>query len=366
MKNRIGYDACFSVNDYRGMGVYMNAMKTVLAQYENIEVEGLCNCPTNDEGVRQIGLRPYPLWEQISLPAYLKKNKKEVFIFPYNTMPFFLPRGIKKILVLHDVIFLENIPGAKHSAKQLASRMYRKMVVYNAYKKAEVVITVSEYSKKRMQQLLGPRDKIYVIPSLVKNELKETVNKTFDDQYFLNIGGDAPSKNIFALVQAYCSLPKDIIGAYTLKLVGKYGERFINQVSNFLQQRSVAADRVQFTGRIDNDTLVNLYRNCRMVIFPSLFEGFGLPSIEAMAFEKPLVASNASSIPEVAGAGALYFDPESIPDMKNKIQFALSDQFQFEDYRKHYKGQLDKYSYDSFVKRVKTFIERDILTSGHQ
>ena len=363
MNTTVIYDASFAVNNYRGMGVFVNALKDVISQYDSIDITGVCNCKTSDAGVKKIGTGLYPVWEQVSLPLYLKKNKCDMFIFPYNTMPLLVPKHLKKILVLHDVIFLEKMPGSSYSLKQWGGKLYRKLLVANAYKKADSIITVSEYSKKRMQELLGKRENIYVIPSLVKDELKKIPAgiDVPDGKYFLSIGGEAPSKNILSLVKAYISLPKEIRDNYKLKLVGNYSKIFIKKAYSLFPKGNNDSNGLEFTGFIDDQALIQLYRASTLVIFPSLYEGFGLPAIEALAFERPLLASNAASIPEVAGEGALYFNPLSVDDMRNKIEFALSKKYKFESYKQHYKEQLEKFAYKSFTERVKKFVEAEIL-----
>lgn len=361
MKIKAAYDASFAVNNYRGMGVFINALKDVLAQYDNIDITGVCNCTTTDAGVIKIGSGAYPIWEQISLPLYLKKNKQGAFIFPYNTMPFLLPKQLKKILVLHDVIFLEKIPGARYSPRQLGGKFYRKFLIANAFKKADVIITVSEYSKKRIQELLGNKDKIYVIPNAIKDIEADKVNSNKTEDYIFNVGGEAPNKNILALIKAYILLPPAIINKYRLNLVGNYSASFINKANSLLTKNNVETSRVNFMGYVDDKALADLYIGCSLFIFPSLYEGFGIPVIEAMKFNKPLLVSNTSCIPEIAGQAGLYFNPLLIDDIKNKIEFALSSSYNFELYNQYYKKQLEKFSMKEFIKKVSIFIENELL-----
>jgi glycosyltransferase involved in cell wall biosynthesis len=365
MKVRIGYDASFSVNNYRGMGVFMNAFKNVLLQYPDIEIKGLSCYETSEDGIKKTGSTIYPLWEQISLPLYLRKNKPDIFIFPYNTMPWFVPRSIYKVLILHDLIFLEKIYGTKQTFKQFIGKHYSKFLVRRAYRKADVFITVSEHSKKKMLNLLGAKSKIYVIPNVVKKQLEYTgkTEKTANN-YLLNIGGEAPSKNVFTLIAAYCLLPEKLINDYQLKLVGNYSGSFIKAAQDHLQKKNIPANRIEFTGYVSDDTLSQLYCQCSAFIFPSLFEGFGIPVIEAIQYEKPLLASNTSCIPEIAGKCALYFDPLSVDDIKNKIEFVLSDNYQFNDYKKYYKEQLQKFSFAEFEKKVRALIDDEILNNS--
>ncbi|MES2430053.1 MAG: glycosyltransferase family 1 protein [Bacteroidota bacterium] len=358
MKKTIGYDASFAVNQYRGMGVFVNSLKNVLTKYPNIIIKGLSCYSTEDSSILSFGSGFYPFWEQVSLPKYLKNHKPDIFIFPYNTMPWKVPKGIIKILILHDLIFLHDQTTGKYTIRQWVGKYYRSILVKRAYKQADFVITVSEHSKAEIIRYLGTSKEVQVIPNILKQELsyKNTGLELPNDLYILNVGGEAPSKNVITLVEAYCLLPASITSIYSLKLVGRYSSSFKNKVEKILNNKEVAKNKIEFCGYVTNEQLAALYANCSLFVFPSIYEGFGIPLIEAMQFNKPVIVSNTSCMPEIMGKGGIYFDPTMAKDLKEKIEFTLSDNYRFESYQRHYREQMEKYSEQVFEDRVKELI----------
>lgn len=360
---KIFYDASFAVNKYRGMGVYINAVKKIIAENNSIEIKGLSCYDTPDTTVQKFGFSIYPLWEQISFPLFLKNAKPDVVIFPYNTMPWFTSNSYKKILILHDVIFLEKSDNKNFTIKQLFGKYYRRALVKRAYKQADVVITVSEFSKSKIIEYLGDKSPFYVIPNVINAALlssSDTEAVYHGKPYILNVGGEAPTKNIFNLIKAYAALPEGIRGLYDLRLVGKYSDSYIQKVHYYLTQKNIPTSNIIFLGFVTNDELCTWYKHCSAFVFPSLQEGFGIPIIEAMTFKKPLLVSNASCLPEIAGEGAVYFNPEDSNDIAAKIKLVLEDKLLPDNYIQAYNHQLKKYSNGEFERKVIEFITKEI------
>ncbi|MFK5953154.1 MAG: glycosyltransferase family 1 protein, partial [Desulfobacterium sp.] len=140
--------------------------------------------------------------------------------------------------------------------------------------------------------------------------------------YFLFVGNVKPHKNLTRLLEAFELLPSNI--SQELIIVGKK-EGFITHDSMVEKKAVSMKQRVHFTGYVDNELLHQYFVHADALIFPSLYEGFGLPPLEAMACGCPVLVSNAASLPEVCGDAAIYFDPYSIKDMADKIKHLLSD-----------------------------------------
>ena len=205
----------------------------------------------------------------------------------------------------------------------------------HAVRNAKKIITVSECSKKDILRFFSiPADKIEVIYNGVDTSvfhkidlsaLISTRNKfslSSENKYLLFVGNLKPHKNLNRLVQAFSLISKED-SSVKLILAGKS----FNDLELIETIASLGlSDKVIITGLISQKEIVDLYNIADLVVFPSLYEGFGLPPLEAMACETPVVCSNSSSIPEVAGDATIYFNPENIEEMVDSIKKVLCDE----------------------------------------
>lgn len=272
----------------------------------------------------------YGVKEQLKFPyKALKKENIDVLHVPHYNVPIFY-RG-KMIVTIHDLthlLFPEFLPNK-------LAYLYAKFMMWIGIKKANKVITVSENTKKDILKFFKVNpDKIEVVylgvgDEFVKKEKKdieylyERFNIPRDKRILMYVGNLKPHKNLERLLEAYSKI--SIIENTCLLLVGKAFDKYIVLED---REKELNIDKnVIHTGIVTQEELVDLYNLADLFVFPSLYEGFGLPVLEALACGTNVICSNSSSIPEVGGNVVEYFDPYSIEEMANKIEEGLNKNF---------------------------------------
>jgi len=275
------------------------------------------------------------LWENYFLPLSLKKTGAEIFWGPTNFLPSV--KACRYLVTIHDVtafVFPQYLPALR--------RFYYRNSIATAIRMADRIVGVSTQIKKDLIQVLKvPAEKITVIPNGLDEQFRnqaKSLNSTelkldpqikekysLPDSFIFTLGVLEPKKNITNLVRAYAmlkqmgikDLPKLVVGGS--KEYGWKNQAFFKTVMelNLL-------DAVIFTGNILHADLPAIYRAATVFVLPSLYEGFGLPVIEAMACGTPVITSNTSSLPEVAGNAAILVNPYSPQEIANAIIQVLS------------------------------------------
>ncbi len=251
---------------------------------------------------------------------FLRKYKKSFDLFhsTSNQYPLYLKGGVATI---HDVTFRKFFDMPWWTFKM--GRVYINTVIKNSLVKSTAVIAISNATKNDLLESYGEefRDKIQVIYQgwehfIADHSLKpHTENLNFKN-YLLYVGATRKHKNIKNLLKAFEISLKNIPGNVQLVLSGRtnYLDEEDLKVVEKINERG---ERVVFTGYVSDEAITYLFRNADAFIFPSLSEGFGIPILEAFYFNKPVLCSNTTSLPEVAGEAGIYFDPynpESIAD----------------------------------------------------
>jgi glycosyltransferase involved in cell wall biosynthesis len=320
---RTAYDARFSLGQYRGMGRFLR----LLIDGREKSFLGLCASGEGDPSLNLIasGSKFYPFWEQFRVPRLLRSHNMDVFLAPYNTAPLRLPRRVRLVLVVHDLIFLDHLPLSQ-SLYQNAGGLYRRLVVPQAVRRSEIILTVSSYTSNRLTAVLGVEPgRIRVIPNSIDEPwfFAGAARKTFD-RYVLVVAGEAPSKNLLRGLVAFArcvSLLKD--ESLKLKVAGVKGK--FHPLYRAEAHRLGIAERVEFLSYLPDEEMRRLYRNAALFLMPSLAEGFGIPVLEAMASGTPVAASASTCLQEVGGNAVRYFNPILIEDMAATMRDILSD-----------------------------------------
>lgn len=249
--------------------------------------------------VRQVGRFRGHAWEQLDLPFSLAKNfRGSTLLSLGNTAPVF---GRHQFVTHHDVTYLR-FPYSYPYRFRLAYRLLAKLTL----PRARAIITVSEFSRRDIAEAYKlPEDRLHVVYNAVDEVFARGDIEVGSDPakpYFLAVGSILPHKNIGLLLQAYSEYRMANPDPADLVLVGSRPA-----YSTF--SAASDAEGVRWTGRVSDPELAVLYKEACALIFPSLYEGFGIPPVEAQALGCPVIASSAASMPEVLRDSALYFDP---------------------------------------------------------
>ncbi|MEN9918485.1 MAG: hypothetical protein RL662_921 [Bacteroidota bacterium] len=284
------------------------------------------------------------LWEQISLPNYLRSQGSPLLISFSGCGPL---NYSNQIITIHDVSH-ERHP--EWFSKNYF-RFYHFMMPRIATK-AHAVLTVSEFSKQEIIDTIGiSASKIHVIHSNVpfqdKPSAQEVLNYTKDDKaekYILTVSSMDPRKNFVRLVEAFGNIEDKSIKLY---IIGMQFKAF-----NTPDLAKLINDNVVLPGYIDDEALQKMYQNALFSVYPSLYEGFGLPPLESMTFGCPAIVSDIPALKEVSGEAVLYADPYNVADMTNKMNILASDAQLRHDLRLKGLEQIQKYSWDKSAKQV--------------
>lgn len=269
-------------------------------------------------------------WDQIAVPKLAKKQGADLLHQPAFSAPIFFKGPV--VVTVHDLIaiyFGKDIP--------LGSRLYFGKWMPFSYKFADHIIAISEHTKKDVMRLLKvSEEKITVIYSAADevfrpiNDQKRVIaikNKyQTGDQFILHIGTLNPRKNLEFLIRAFAEANRQSRAAWKLVITGKKGWYYEGLFAAV--EELGLRDRVVFTGYIDEEDKPLLYNAASIFAFPSLYEGAGLPPLEAMRCGTPVISSNTSSLPEMIGKGGILISPYNLDDwvrslvrlMKNEVE----------------------------------------------
>jgi len=375
-KKRIGIDARFYGPLGKGLGRYT---QEIVDNIINIDTDNeyvvFLGVDNFDEFVVPVGaadrvkkvkinIRWYTLKEQLLFPFYIWRAKVDLIHFPHFNVPVLT--GGKFVVTVHDLI-LTKFPTVRattlnpliYKLKNLAYRL----VIWLALKRSQKIITVSQFTKNDIiDQFHISADKIVVtyegVANLAKGHDTLFVKKLDEegtlerykikDDFLLYVGNAYPHKNLESLVRVFSEVRKDR-PQLRLVLVGK-SDYFYERVKDYarslgLYQENQFDSPVIFPGYVPDAELEVLFKRALFYIFPSLYEGFGLPPLEAMAKGCPVLSSDKSSMPEILGEAAVYFNPESDSEMKVAIEKMLSDEHFRTDFVAKGYQQVKKYNW---------------------
>ncbi len=268
-------------------------------------------------------------WDEVNIPTILNDKDIELYHVPQNGVGLPNDKKCNFIITLHDVI--------PYKMPETVSDRYLKIFseqIPAIVSKCDGIITVSNHSKKDIMEAFNfPKDKIYVTPlaaediykpldkTLSKNIIKK--NYSISGDFILYVGGFSPRKNIIGLIESFSKLlylyRKDI----TLVIAGRKGKSY-DTYKRRTEELNIS-DKVIFPGFISIEHLPYLYNASRLFVYPSFYEGFGLPPIEAMSCGTPVIGSNLTSVPEVLGNSGLLIDPINIDDLCTSMLRILYD-----------------------------------------
>lgn len=312
---KIGIDYSLATSTNRGMGRYIKEM-----------VNALIKLPSNNQYIlythlpisivlpinfkeRRLPISNLIIGEQWFLPHMAKKDKIDILWSPGNTFPLYLSKNIKLVVTIHDLIFMSPIRG-KASIKQKIGHLYRKYILKYGHNRIDKCITVSKYSAKEIEQILGIKNIVitYNCIDTFYNLANTIETPTSRGNFYFTLSGDAPSKNLQHIIDTF----KNNLQNEKLIIAGVPTKSSIrNQQNNNI---------IFLNYGISDIELIKWYKSCKAFIFLSIKEGFGIPLLEALVCDSPIICSNTTSIPEIVGIYAILIDPLNKEQLTKTIQ----------------------------------------------
>lgn len=291
------------------------------------------NCLTASPNFHIIELEggAYPQWEQFALPRAAAKFGCEILHCTSNTAP--VNTTIPLVVTLHDIIYLESISIFKKGGSwyQKLGNMYRRYVVPKVVNRSKKIITVSHFEKNRIREFFGFPDsdqRLVAIyngvsehfkPVTDSDELLRVKNKyQLPDNYAFFLGNTDPKKNTKGVLKAFSEYLKTDNEKLTLVMLD-YDKSALNSLLSEIGDKDLI-NHIHLTGYVVNTDLPAIYSQCRLFLYPSLRESFGIPMLEAMRCGAPVITSNTSSMPEVSGGAALIIDPYKPEEITEAMQ----------------------------------------------
>jgi glycosyltransferase involved in cell wall biosynthesis len=360
---RIAIDAR-KLHDY-GIGTYVRNLLKQLARLDRGD-EYVVICKPEDAALAaSLGpnfqaipdrSRPYSIAEQLTVPLDLHRQRVDLLHEPHYVLPPLVPCAA--VVTIHDCIHLrfpQYLPNR-------AAHVYARAFLWTATHQADRIITVSEASKRDILQYFRiPPERVEVIYNGIDDrywlppdeEQIERVRQRYQltDQFLLYAGNIRPHKNLERLIEAFHQLRRGEFEHLKLLIIG-------DEISKYATLRRAVHryklhKHVRFLGFVPDETLAALYRLAAVFVFPSLYEGFGLPPLEAMASGTPVVTSNVSSLPEVVGDAALLIDPYDAEAIAGGVRMVLSDPTLRDDLRARGQKRAREFSWERSVGRVR-------------
>jgi len=367
---RIGIDYTAAVHQRAGIGRYVRCLVRALAQLdrENEYVLLVAGRPKEETTfppnfkTRYLPLSPHwttILWQRlrVPLPADLFTGPLDLFHSPDYVLPPL--RTGKRILTIHDLSFLRYPEGAHPRL-----RWYLTQAVPRSIGQADLVLAPSQNTKRDLIELLGVEaGRVEVLYEGVEERFHPLDEESLapvrgryglDFPFILTVGTLEPRKNHVGLLQAYSLLK----GRHPHRLVIAGGKGWLYEGIFQEVERLSLEERVFFLGYVPEEDLLALYNLADLFVFPSFYEGFGLPPLEAMACGTPVVTSNTSSLPEVVGDGALLVPPQEIEALAEAMEKALRDPSLWEELRSKGLERARRFSWSGAAKRLLAIYEQ--------
>jgi glycosyltransferase involved in cell wall biosynthesis len=360
---RISIDAR-KIHDF-GIGTYIRNLLQHLARIDQ-QTEYVLFCSADDTGIaRSLGANfrtvceragAYSLREQFSIPFKVKRERPDLFHEPHYVLPLLTPG--RTIVTIHDCIHLR----FPHYFRGELGRAYARASLWTAAHKSDRILTVSEASKRDILRFFRVKpEKIVVIYNAIDERFAVEPDEAhivrtreryqLHDQFVLYVGNIKPHKNLERLIEAFHRVRSQGLDHLKLLIIGDEISRL--QTLRRAVHRHKLHTHVRFLGFVPLETLAVLYRLASVFVFPSLYEGFGLPPLEAMASGTPVVTSNVSSLPEVVGDAAVLVDPYDPEAIADGMMRALTDDALRAELRARGLERARAFSWDRSVRHIR-------------
>jgi glycosyltransferase involved in cell wall biosynthesis len=359
---RVAIDAR-KLHDF-GIGTYIRNLLRHLARIDH-DTEYVLLCGEADIGVAaQLGpnfravLEPspnYSIREQIHVPWVLRRERPDLYHAPHYVLPAAV--SCNSVVTIHDCIHLmfpQYLPNR-------VAHAYARAQMWTAAHRSDCILTVSDASKRDILHLFNiPPEKIVVVYNAIDSHFSVTppadavarVRERYqlNHRFVLYVGNIKPHKNLVRLIEAFNELRAGDLEDLKLLIIGDEISKL--PALRLAVHRHKLHKHVRFLGYVPDDQLAVLYRLASVFVFPSLYEGFGLPPLEAMASGTPVVTSNVSSLPEVVGDAAMLVDPHDVDSIVGGLRTVLTDPARAEEMRRKGFERAHEFSWERSVART--------------
>jgi glycosyltransferase involved in cell wall biosynthesis len=342
---KIGFDGKRALHNLRGLGNYSRTLiKSLDIHFPENEYLLFSTDASNDE-LREWGdslsssskiigpqgtlTKSLPsVWRSLLLNNDLKKHDLDV----YHGLSHEIPPGIKssnflKVVTIHDLLYLK----FPQNFSVIDRNVYHRKFLYSA-RSADIVVAICEQTKRDIIEYLKiPEEKIHVVYQSCSPDFYETVSDSIKDEvakkysisgeYVFHVAAMEPNKNTLSIVKAFEKIKDDI--SYDLILVGRGGE-YKQKVIEYIKSQGLSS-RVKILEDVPMADLPALYQMASLFVFPSFYEGFGIPIIEAQFCNTPVITSKGSCFPESGGPASRYIDPSDVTEISNVMREVLKD-----------------------------------------
>ncbi len=355
---RIGIDATPMFRERGGVGWYAYHLTTSLARIDDENTYVLYRDSSSKFPIgpcinqHNFSSVDVPKWR---MRHQVRRDAIEIFHGLNYRLPAYGRYG--SVITVHDLA-LDRFP---HHSRKFFGQRWASLRARSSFSRADRLIAVSQHTAHDLcryyQVSSGRIDVVYHGGGLARstehtNVALDFLNRHYgfrDGEYILHVGGGEPRKNILGLLKAY-SMLGDLRQRYQLILVGGMG-RWMNQIVREIRHLGLVND-VLITGYVAQEHLSAFYKHASLFVYPSLYEGFGIPPLEAMATGIPVIAANTSSLPEVLGEAAIMVDPLQPAALAQSIRTVLSDPILREKLREKGLSQVKNFSWEQAARNT--------------
>ncbi|MFA6160109.1 MAG: glycosyltransferase family 1 protein [Parcubacteria group bacterium] len=301
-------------------------------------------------------------WNFWTLPRYLRKKPVDVYLTQYIT-PWFVPKKVKIITIIHDISF-EFFP----QFIKFWDLLFLKSLIPKSLKRADEIIAVSKFTQdeiikyykidpKKVDWFHNAVSEDFLVQDISEEKIKAIKKKyNLPDRYILYIGTLQPRKNIPALIEAFILLKVELnlklkLNSLKLVIAGGKGHNYDKLIDEVVRRNNLAED-VFFPGYIDEEDKAGILKGADVFVFPSFYEGFGLPILEAMSLGVPTIVSDIPPHREIVGSTALFFKPEIPGELTQKIKEIVSNDLTRDSLSKNGKLQAEKFSWQKTAQKL--------------
>ena len=345
-----------------GIGVYLqNLIPYLLGRYSVVLIGSSLEFKSftwfNDVDIIETTVSIYSVREQVEL--FFKIPVCDIFWSPHYNIPLLPIKAKKRMVTIHDVFHL-----VIYDELSLRQKIYAKFVINQAVSRSDKILTVSNFSVNEIRKYTNTNKEIEVVYNAIDiekfkkidntDELKKVKDKyLLPDEFLLFVGNVKPHKNLKNLLLAIKTININLV------IIGKK-DGFITadkDLSTILENDATLMEKIHFAGEIHHEELAIVYNLAKLFVNPSIYESFGIPAIEAQACGCPVLTSFVAGIPEVCIDSVVYFNPNDIYDIRDKIKVALNNTtLQNELTLKGFEN-IKRFSWEESAKKIINIIE---------